>query len=314
MNFDTVIRLQTTSGADLAVRHEPAQAMPVGIVQICHGLAEHAARYKPFAEALADAGLHVFAHDHRGHGDTRAPDAPPAVFALGGGGHDKVIDDVMSVRALAVAAHPGLPVILFGHSMGGLIALNTVLAHRDAYAGAAIWNANFSGGIAGRAAQLLLGFEAMRLGSDVPSRILPKLTFQAWAKTVKNRRTGFDWLSRIDAEVDAYIADPLCGWDASISMWQDVFRLVFAGADDRRLEALRRDFSLHLAGGGCDPATAMGKAVRQLEARLLAHNFTDFECRITGDGRHETLNDLGREVAIADVTGWALRVCRDAAS
>ena len=312
MGFDTTFRLEATSGADIAVRHEPAAAKPVGIVQICHGLAEHSARYRPFAEALADQGFHVFAHDHRGHGETRAPDAPTTVFSRSGDGASKVISDVLSVRALAVNAHPGLPVVLFGHSMGGLIAFNTVLAAQHAYAGGAIWNANFSGGLLGRLAQAILRYEAMRLGSDVPSRILPKLTFGAWAAGIKDRRTDFDWLSRIEEEVDAYIADPLCGWDASVSMWQDVFRLVFAGADDRRLEALRRDFPLHLRGGGQDPATAMGKAVRDLEARLARHNFTDFECTVAGDGRHETLNDLGREVAISDITGWALRVCREA--
>ena len=97
---------------------------------------------------------------------------------------------------------------------------------------AAIWNANFSAGLLGRVAQALLALEQFRLGSDVPSRILPRLTFQDWARKVPERRTEFDWLSRDPAEVDKYVADPLCGWDASVSMWQDVFGFVFHGADD----------------------------------------------------------------------------------
>src|SRR5690606_3113653 len=129
------------------------------------------------------------------HGATRAPDAPLGRFA-DRQGCAKVLADVAAVHELIAAEHPGLPAILFGHSMAGLIALNFLFRRSGQVNAAAIWNANFSAGLLGRAALALLAWERFRLGSDVPSRLLPRLTFQAWGKAIPGHRTIFDWLSR----------------------------------------------------------------------------------------------------------------------
>jgi alpha-beta hydrolase superfamily lysophospholipase len=216
-----------------------------------------------------------------------------------------VIADVAAVHDRIAAERPGTPVILFGHSMGGLVALNFLMRHSQRVAGAAIWNANFSAGALGRLAQAILAWEAFRLGSDVPSRILPKLTFQDWARKVPGRRTEFDWLSRDAAEVDKYVADPLCGWDASVSMWRDVFSLIFAGADDRNLAAIRRDLPVNLLGGEKDPATAGGRAVLDLERRMRAMGFSNLVSRVWPQTRHESLNELNRDAITEDFAAWA---------
>ncbi len=299
--------LPSPTGATLRVYHQPAAGTPRGVVQVNHGLAEHAARYARFAAALAAQGFHVYAHDHRGHGFTTAPDAPARRFATQGGA-DKVIADVDAVHDMIARAHPGLPVIAFGHSMGGLICLNYLMRHSDRVRAGAVWNANFSAGLLGRLGQAILRWEAFRLGSDVPSRVLPKLTFQAWAKQIPNARTPFDWLSRDEAEVDKYIADPLCGWDASVSMWQDVFDLIFAGADDANLAKIRRDLPVQLVGGEKDPATDGGKAVKHLAARMRKLGFADLSETVFPATRHESLNEINRDEATAHFVRWAERV------
>jgi alpha-beta hydrolase superfamily lysophospholipase len=303
----TPFMLPSPTDATLAVRHAVAAANAIGVVQINHGLAEHAARYARVALALSAAGFHVYAHDHRGHGSTTAPDAPPRMFAPQGGA-SKVIADVDAVHGLIAERHPGLPVITFGHSMGGLIALNHAIAHPGRAAGLAVWNANFSAGVLGRVAQAVLAVERFRLGHDVASRILPKLTFQIWAKSIKDRRTAFDWLSRDPAEVDAYVADPLCGWDASVAMWQDVFALIFNGADDAALQTLPRALPVHLRGGGQDPATDHAKATAVLSARFAKFGFSRVTTRIDPDARHESLNDTNRDAVTRDFVEWAISV------
>jgi alpha-beta hydrolase superfamily lysophospholipase len=299
--------LASPTGASLNCWHANAGKAGLGVFQINHGLAEHAVRYEAFALALAAAGFHAYAHDHRGHGATKAPDAPPRMFAPQGGAA-KVLADTDAVHALIADRHPGLPVITFGHSMGGLIALNHAMAHPARAAGLAVWNANFSAGLLGRVGQAVLAFERFRLGHDAASRVLPKLTFQTWAKSVNDGRTAFDWLSRDQAAVDAYIADPLCGWDASVAMWQDVFSLVFDGADDKRLGLLPRALPIHIRGGGRDPATDFAKATRDLERRCRSLGFSDVTMAIDEQGRHESLNDLGKDEVIGGIITWARRV------
>ena len=304
MAFDDRRVLDSPTSAALNLLVKRATQAPRGVVQINHGLAEHAARYGRFADHLAMHGFHAYAHDHRGHGGTTAPDAPPRMFARKDGA-EKVIADVLAIHELIAKEHPGLPVIVFGHSMGGLIALDLVRRHSRRIAAAAIWNTNFSAGPAERVARLLLLWERLRLGSDVPSRLLPKLTFQNWARQIPDQRTAFDWLSRDREEVDAYIADPLCGWDASVSMWLDIFDLIIRGANDRNLAGVRKDLPLHLVGGGKDPATGGGKAVRDLEDRLGRLDFSNVTTSIYPDMRHESLKEVDRNAVIADFVKWA---------
>jgi alpha-beta hydrolase superfamily lysophospholipase len=301
--FDRQRVCNSPTGAALNLYVRLAAGPARAVVQVNHGLAEHAGRYARFADFLSRRGFHVYAHDHRGHGHTRAPDAPPGRFAADDG-VEKVLADVVAVHDLIAAENPGLPVILFGHSMGGLIGLNFLQRHSGRVHAVAIWNANFSAGIAGRAALAVLAWERFRLGSDVPSRLLPKLTFRAWGGAVPEHKTPFDWLSRDPAEVEKYIADPLCGRDASVSLWRDVFGFIFAGADDRNFSAARRDLPLLLVGGEKDPATDGGKAVTHLAERMRRMGFSNLVSRIYPETRHESLNELNRDLIMADFAEW----------
>ncbi|PZM13666.1 alpha/beta hydrolase [Rhizobium tubonense] len=294
------------TGATLAFHHAAPDGEARGILLVCHGLAEHSRRYSRFAEALGKRGYHVYAHDHRGHGETRAADAPIGLFARRDGA-SRVVEDVLAIRDHAVAAHPGLPVILFGHSMGGLVSLNTVIACPEKFDAVAVWNANFNPGLSGRLAQLILKTERMLKGSDVPSAILPKLTFGTWARSVPDRRTDFDWLSRDADEVDKYIADPLCGFDASVSLWLDLFEMTFRAPQKAQLERLPRGLPIHLVGGGKDPATEWGKAVTWLANHLKRHGFSHITTEIYPDMRHETLNEIGADEAISSFADWCDR-------
>lgn len=295
--FDQAKRIASTSGADINCYVKNAASVGRCIVHINHGLAEHAERYARFATKLSEAGCHVYAHDHRGHGKTKAKDAPQGVFSLDGDGVAKVMLDCKAVQDNARAKHPELPLVMFGHSMGGLITMNYALTHAERLAGAAVWNSNFSGGPAGRLAQGILHYERFRLGSDVPSRLLPKLTFEAWAKKIPNRRTDFDWLSHNEKEVDAYIADPNCGWNASVSLWQDIFDMIFDGGDVRSASAKAKTLPIQLLGGGKDPATDNSKATQAHCKRLNSGKFTAVKKIVFPSARHETLNDTDQDAA-----------------
>jgi len=302
--------LNSPTGAALSLHHAAPADTPRAVVQINHGLAEHAARYAPFARFLVHHGFAVFAHDHRGHGATRAPDAPKGVFARAPAGEAwrPVITDTLAVNTHAAELYPGSPIITFGHSMGGMIAMNFALSHPERQAGLAVWNANFKSGAAVRLAQLILATERMFLGSDVPSRLLPKLTFEQWGKAIEGARTPFDWLSHDEDQVQAYIDDPQCGWDASVSMWQDIFAMGDRAADRTGLAELPKTLPIQLVGGGHDPATDGGEAVTWFAERLQQLGFSDVTINIYGAMRHETLNESAppeAKGAMDDFLRWA---------
>jgi alpha-beta hydrolase superfamily lysophospholipase len=303
MAFDRRFLHSSPTGATLNLHVNAAKATARGVIQINHGMAEHAARYGRFADAAAERGYHVYAHDHRGHGATRAPDAPARSFAWSDGAK-KVIGDIVAVHDLIAVEQPGLPVLCFGHSMGANLSLGFALAHSERIAALALWNSDFSPGWRGSLAQLLLSWERLRRGSDAPSAFMARLGFRAWSASIAGRRTDFDWLSLDADEVRKYVEDPLCGWDASVGMWRDVLEMARRGANEENLARMRRDLPLHLAGGADDPVTRGGETVRDLARRLGRMGFRQITCVIHPRTRHESLNETGRDRITAEFLDW----------
>ncbi len=300
--------LNSPTGARLRLRVSAPDGDVRGVVQIHHGLSEHSARYGRFADYLASRGFAAGAHDHRGHGETTAPDAKPGYFAPSKG-WDTVVEDALAVEDALGTRFPGKPVIVFGHSMGGVVAMTHAMARSGEIDGLAVWNANMA--LGGRAGLMraVLGIETLFKKADAPSTWMDALAFKAWGKQIKTARTAFDWLSRIPEEVDKYVNDPLCGQPATIQLWRDLIDGAERGADEHRLRAMRKDLPIHMAAGGDDPATDKGQAMKTLAARLYNARFTDATMRFDPKGRHETLNDIGYEQAMNDFADWAERAC-----
>jgi len=307
--FETTIS-KAPSGADLflyqmeaSLEFSNGREKAKGIVQINHGMAEHGARYQRFAVNLSKAGYHVIVHDHRGHGQTKASDAPLGVFAAKDG-LQTAIDDMLHINQLASKQYPNLPIVLFGHSMGTILGFNYCLKYPQTIAAAALWNSGFDTGALSSVFRLLLNIERMFKGSDVPSRLAQKMTFEDWNKKFAPNRTDFDWLSRDNAEVDKYVEDPLCGFPVSIGMWLSVLAAIEFGADNNNLNALPKHLPFHLQGGSEDPCSARGKAVARLAKRLEQSGLQNVSLNIIPDTRHESLNEINREKITTDFIGW----------
>lgn len=299
----TETTLERPDGAVLNIYAMETESDPKGIVQINHGMAEHAGRYARFANALTANCYHVIGHDHRGHGKTTAPDASLGHFGKPGA-WARVMDDVTAVRHHGQERWGRLPSTIFGHSMGSIIAFNAILREPEAYAAAALWNSGVENGALATVFRGILKTQRMFLGSDVPSTLARKLTFETWNKQFAPNRTDFDWLSRDEAEVDKYITDPLCGFPVSIGLWLDVLMGIGHAADDKALAKLPKAMPIHLLAGAKDPCSENGQAVDNIAKRMNAAGMTSVDYTLLPATRHESLNELNRDETTAAFLRW----------
>ena len=274
-----------------------------GVIHITHGLAEHALRYSRFAADLVAAGYAVFAHDIRGHGYTKAKDAPQGVFGKSNG-FNLVLEDQNQIIALIKERHPDKPIICFGHSLGSIINLNFALKYPNQVNALACWNLGIETGLLPRVSRIILALEALFRNPNSTSLIAWKLTFGAWNSKFKPNRTEFDWLSQDEKEVDLYVDDPLCGFDVSISMWRDILDGVFYAGNNNNLKNLSKELPVHIIGGAKDPCTNYGRDMEKLAAKLNNSGLTDVTCKILENTRHESLNEINRNQTTASFIRW----------
>jgi alpha-beta hydrolase superfamily lysophospholipase len=277
----------TFSGRDgttiTAYRWVPAGA-PRGIVQLAHGMGEHLLRYDAVATALAGAGFLVAGQDHRGHGATAASEADHG--RIGATGWTELVNDIHVLAGLLHAEHPGLPLVLVGHSMGSFAAQQYLLDHSDEVAAVAL---------TGTAA-----IDPLEPAIDLEA----PMDLSAFNAPFAPARTDFDWLSRDEAQVDAYIADSRCGFGLDADASKAMFAGARAVADPERLAAMRHDLPVYVAVGEHDPVNGQLVLVNALVERYRAAGLTDITVHVYPGARHEVFNETNRDDVVADLRTW----------
>jgi alpha-beta hydrolase superfamily lysophospholipase len=279
----------------------PAMA-PLATIQIAHGMGEHAARYDPLGGLLAAQGYAVYANDHRGHGAT----AEPGAFGwMGPDGWNRVIADAHEIAAHVAAAHPGIPRVLLGHSMGAMLAQQYLTRH-GAELDAAILSGSpgFNAWWPGLVSRTLARFERLRLGPEAESPLMQKALFgNANAEFDGPEATGFEWLSRDPDQVREYVDDPACGFVLRTGSLCDLF----AGAQEaKRKQNVARipgRLPMLILSGSADPVHANAANLERMLKRYRAH-LTDIDYRLYPGGRHELFNDTNREEVFRDLLAW----------
>ena len=293
---------RTADGADLHVRSWAVDE-PKAIVQVLHGMAEHGARYARLAGELARAGYTTYAHDHRGHGRSIPEGSPPGHIA-DDDSWNLMVADAHAVNREIAGRHPGVPVIVLGHSMGSFVLQQLLFEHPDDMVAAAISGSNGKPPAIAALGKLLARIERARLGRRQPSPIIQNLTFGGYNKPFAPARTEFDWLSRDPDEVDVYIDDPMCGFAVSTQTWFDMLNALGRIADPVNVAKVPKDLPLYLFAGDQDPVGENGKGMRNLHDAYRRAGVRDVRLVLYPGGRHEMLNETNREQVMADFIAW----------
>lgn len=282
----------------------PADREPIAVLQIAHGVAEHILRYDDFARYLNDRGILVAGHDHLGHGKSLPEGGTPVYFG-DGSTWETVVDDIHLLHDRLREQYPDLPILLMGHSMGSFLSRSYLIRYPGTVDAAIIMGTGWqpkavvAGGLAvARAA-------AAVVGESGTSDLVTQLAFGAYNKQFAPNRTSCDWLSADTDNVDAYMADPLCGADATVGL----FRQMLLGIRfNQRLSNLRRmdaQTPVLFIAGDKDPVGANGAGVRRTYQEFLRAGMLDCTLKLYPGLRHEILNEKGwqREI-FRDIGLW----------
>jgi alpha-beta hydrolase superfamily lysophospholipase len=251
---------------------------PKAVVQIVHGIGEYATRYEPLAQDLSAAGYAVYAGDYRGHGATGVQQYDGDLSRLGrpgSGGIRAIIRGIRQLRDIAAGEHPGLPVVLLGHSMGSLLGQRRLNESADDYD------------------LVIFSGTAYRTLRHMNSGDLSKRHRQPGGH-------GHEWLSRDPAVGQTFRDDPLT-FDAKVAK-------LFGIADGLRLlgrpRKLSRDIPMLIVIGSDDPLGGPRSVELLARAYRDRGGLTDVTVKVYDEARHEVFNELNQAEVRADVIAW----------
>ena len=283
----STFRYTAGDGQEITAYRWDPPAAPRAAMQVTHGMGEHARRYEDFAQAMNGHGLVVYAQDHRGHGAT----AGDGVLGdLGEAGWPGLVDDIGLLAGGIRARHPGLPLILLGHSMGSFAVQQYLLDHS-----------------ADVDAVILTGTAVIDLLEPALDLDQP-LDLAMFNAAFQPARTDYDWLTRDETVVDAYIKDPHCGFGLEAGAAKAMFAGARRLADPADVAAMRADLPVYIAAGESDPVNGQLALLTPLADRYRAAGLADVTVRTYPQARHEILNEINNGEVIAAISSWVDRV------
>ncbi|MFC7787382.1 alpha/beta fold hydrolase [Microbacterium sp. MAHUQ-60] len=251
-----------------------------GVVQLLHGVGEHAGRYPRLIEALTGAGFHVYADDHRGHGRTgiRQHGGPARLGRLGRGGLRAAVDACWRVSEIIRSEHPDLPLALLGHSWGSFLAQKLLNQHPAAYDA------------------VILSGSAHLTPTDLNAAPLN-------ARWKAADADGLEWLSRDTAVWRAFRDDPLTTDVPLLKLFGPIEAARLYGRPRRDLVS-SKDVPLLLLVGRDDPVGGPRSVHKLADAYRSRSGLTDVTTLVYADARHEIFNELQQDEVRADVLAW----------
>lgn len=274
-----------------------------GIIQIAHGMAETAARYDYFARALVREGFVVYANDHRGHGESAA-----SIDELGYisdyDGFSDMVADMKILTNIAKSENPGLPIILFSHSMGSFLSQRYIQLYGRELEGVILSGTNGKPPALADTGILIAKIIMTLKGRKASGKLLDQLAFGSYNKRFKPNKTKFDWLSRDEEQVVKYIENPYCGALFPVSFFYDLFVGMKTIHRPELLDKVPKDLPIYIFGGQDDPVGNYGVGIMNLARTYTALGIEDIASRLYPGGRHEMLNEINRDEVIQDVISW----------
>ncbi len=291
--------LEAADGHEIPVRFwRPRKVCQVLV--IAHGMAEYCERYSAFADWLTEQDIAVVSLNHRGHGmDCELHELG---YFSDTHGWQKVIDDLDSAILYARKELKNVPLTLMGHSMGSFIAQCYIQQKPMAVDNLILMSTNRINTLQVKVAQLIVNSIKLVKGGRAVSKLVDQLSFGSFNGHFKPNRTEFDWLSRDDAHVDAYMNDPYCGFLCSNQMWRDFL----SGLASIDIDKWPTQLPIHLLSGANDPVGEMSKGITKLKEKIVKSGLKLSSFKLYSEARHELINEINYEEVWHDIRSIVL--------
>lgn len=286
-----------------AVRWMPDSENVAGIVQIVHGMAEYVERYEELAAYLTERNFVVTGEDHLGHGKS-VPEGGLQGYFCEQDPATVVVRDVHRLKKMTQELYPGVPYFILGHSMGSFITRNYICRYGTGIDGALILGTGMQSAGLLLASKTVAAIEGAFRGQRHVSRMMDKAAFGGYNKRIAEKRTDYDWLSRDAERVDAYIADPDCGFVFTVNGFKTLFELISRAKKPENLRKIPAELPIFMASGAEDPVGNYGRGVEKAYRSLEAAGVRDITLKLYPEDRHELLNEPDREQVAADIAEW----------
>ena len=264
---------------------------------------EYALRYDYFAEKLVDQGYIVYAHDHRGHGYT-ATSKENLGYLADNEGFDWLVEDVKELNNVIKTENEGLPIIIFGHSMGSFVSQRFIELYGNDIDGVILSGTNGKPLLTTKLGILISKVEMMIKGRKAKSKLMDTLSFGNFNSQFKPTRTQYDWLCSDNDEVDKYINSELCGFISTTSFYYDLIRGLWNIHKKENLMMIPKNLPVYIFAGDKDPVGRSGKGIISLYNCYKKLNIIDVTYKLYENGRHEMLNEKNKDEVIGDINNW----------
>jgi alpha-beta hydrolase superfamily lysophospholipase len=276
---------------------------PVAVVQIAHGMMEHARRYDHFARWMNEHRIAVYASDHIGHGLTAETSADLGHFPRKDDWQHSV-DILLNLTRKIRAEHPGIPVFLLGHSMGSVMAQTYMIQHGREADGYVLSGVIRQSTLIADFGFIIAGMLSFFFGPADRSDLLVFLGYGQYNKKFRPNRTASDWLCSEENIVDEYVSSPLCGFPCSNRFYQNFFQGFKYIAKINNLKKIPAGTPVCIFAGRMDPAGKFGKDPQKINYLLSKFARAQVHMKLYCKGRHEMLNEKNREEVYEDLLEW----------
>ncbi len=272
------------------------------VLVISHGMAETIARYEVFANYLLDKGYAVYGIDQRGHGQTAI--TQEKLGCLGEDGWFRMKEDLKQTVDIAKRDYPSASIYVLGHSMGSFLVRDFLIDYSHEIDGVILSGTGYTQKTLLRIGNWMSKRMMNQKGPEYISPFIDRLTFGGYNKKIDNQRTDFDWLTRDNDIVDAYIDDDYCGQVHPVGYFytftHNLIRILYK---DYEVGTYKSNLPMLILSGDSDPVGDYGKGVHKTKAYYDNHGF-DTQMKLYPSGRHEILNELNREEVFMDIDRW----------